>query len=76
MKSGYGFEMRAAAVCREHLFHGTAQSVPYRDLTQENTTREADVVVRGGRLYESDGVFWTLTVVIECKSPKSRGRRC
>ena len=42
MKSGYGLEMRAAAVCREHLFHATTQSVPYPDLTQENTTREAD----------------------------------
>jgi hypothetical protein len=72
MKSGYGLEMRAAAVCREHLFHATTQSVPYRDPTEGDTTREADVVVQGGTLYGSDGVFWTLTVVIECKSPKGK----
>ena len=28
--------------------------------------------MRGGTPYDSDGVFWTLTVVIECKSPKGK----
>ena len=50
MKSGYGLEMRIAAACRKHWLP-TIQSVPYVDPVQEETVREADVVVRiGGQL--------------------------
>ena len=46
-KSGYGFEMRVAAACRSHWLP-TTQSVPYVGPTQQDTIREADVVVRFG----------------------------
>jgi hypothetical protein len=69
-KSGYGLEMRAAAACRSYWLP-TNQSVPYMDPTQENTIREADVVVRlAGQLIGGDG--WTLAAVIECKSPTAK----
>jgi hypothetical protein len=59
--------MRVAAVCRKY-FLNAAQSIPYQDPIQPETTREADVLVRfGSRL---SGVDWTLTAVIECKFPK------
>ena len=55
MKSGYGLEMRVAAACRSYWLP-TNQSVPYVDPTQENTIREADVVVRfAGQLVGGDG---------------------
>jgi hypothetical protein len=71
MKSGYALEMRAAAVCRKHhLF--TTQSVHYQDVTHEETTREADVVVGfGNRLIET-GDWLTVSAVIECKYPKGK----
>lgn len=70
MKSGYGLEMRVAAVCRRRWLP-TTQSVPYVDPTQANTIREADVVVRiGGQLATGDA--WNLAAAIECKSSMAK----
>jgi len=44
-KSGYGLEMRVAAASRRRWLP-TTQSVPYADPTQQDTIRQADVVVR------------------------------
>jgi hypothetical protein len=75
-KSGYGLEMRVAAACRKHWLP-TTQSVPYVDPTQQDTIREADVVVRfGGQLRTipetniNDTYF--LAAVIECKSSMAK----
>lgn len=70
-KSGYGLEMRVAAACRRHGVP-TTQSVPYLDPTQVNTVREADVMVRFGNQLSPSGDCWTLTAVIECKSPTGK----
>jgi hypothetical protein len=71
LKSGYGLEMRAAAVCRKHHLY-TIQSVPYQDPTKKETTREADVVVIFGNRLVETGDWVTMTAVIECKSPKDK----
>jgi hypothetical protein len=75
-KSGYGLEMRVAAACRR-LWLPTTQSVPYVDPTQQDTIREADVVVRFGSQPKtlgepniSDAYF--LAAVIECKSSMAK----
>jgi hypothetical protein len=71
MKSGYGFEMRVAAVCRRRWLP-TTQSVPYVDPTQANTIREADVVVRFGSQLSMTGDAWNLAAAIECKSSMAK----
>jgi hypothetical protein len=70
-KSGYWLEMRVAVACRKHWLP-TTQSVPYVDPTQENTIREADVVVSFGNQLSNSADNWTLTAVIECKSPTAK----
>lgn len=75
-KSGYGLEMRVAAACRRGWLP-TTQSVPYVDPTQQDTIREADVVVRfGGQLRtlgepNITGTYF-LAAVIECKSSMAK----
>jgi hypothetical protein len=71
MKSGYGLEMRAAAVCRQHDLV-PSQSVHYQDPILKDTTREADVVVGFGNRLVETGDWFTVTAVIECKSPKDK----
>jgi hypothetical protein len=70
-KSGYGLEMQVAEECRKHWLP-TTQSVPYVDPIQQNTIREADVVVRFGSQLSISADCWSLAAVIECKSPTGK----
>ena len=71
LKSGYALELRVAGICRRHSL-ATYPSYPYQDLTEPDTTREADVVVTFDRWLSNSQDIFTVLAVIECKFPKGK----